>query len=139
APGPCPARADTDRHWRWVARTHPHRARNHSPVRSADAIRTRAATAPVDAWPLMPARSEEHTSELQSRENLVCRLLREKKKMSEKIDVKALREKVLATDDIQHDETYIEEWTVTLPIRTMSSANLKKMSKYTPDPIRIPS
>src|SRR5690606_40171552 len=41
-------------------------------------------------WTLIPlsaatrcqelARSEEHTSELQSRENLVCRLLREKKK-----------------------------------------------------------
>src|SRR5207302_8784243 len=29
-------------------------------------------------WP--PTRSEEHTSELQSRENLVCRLLLEKKK-----------------------------------------------------------
>src|SRR5690606_42039697 len=29
------------------------------------------------------ARSEEHTSELQSRENLVCRLLLEKKKKSE--------------------------------------------------------
>src|SRR5436309_12356105 len=29
---------------------------------------------------LMPLRSEEHTSELQSRENLVCRLLLEKKK-----------------------------------------------------------
>src|SRR5436309_5741045 len=29
-----------------------------------------------------PARSEEHTSELQSRENLVCRLLLEKKKNS---------------------------------------------------------
>src|SRR5690606_41490190 len=29
---------------------------------------------------LPPARSEEHTSELQSRENLVCRLLLEKKK-----------------------------------------------------------
>src|SRR5690606_39949975 len=28
-----------------------------------------------------PARSEEHTSELQSRENLVCRLLLEKKNM----------------------------------------------------------
>src|SRR5690606_39349304 len=28
----------------------------------------------------IPARSEEHTSELQSRENLVCRLLLEKKK-----------------------------------------------------------
>src|SRR5690606_40780475 len=30
--------------------------------------------------PLFGARSEEHTSELQSRENLVCRLLLEKKK-----------------------------------------------------------
>src|SRR5215475_15205782 len=30
--------------------------------------------------PARPARSEEHTSELQSRENLVCRLLLEKKK-----------------------------------------------------------
>src|SRR5690606_41659262 len=29
---------------------------------------------------LLPTRSEEHTSELQSRENLVCRLLLEKKK-----------------------------------------------------------
>src|SRR5690606_40034905 len=29
----------------------------------------------------MPVRSEEHTSELQSRENLVCRLLLEKKKI----------------------------------------------------------
>src|SRR5690606_42155582 len=29
--------------------------------------------------PRMPQRSEEHTSELQSRENLVCRLLLEKK------------------------------------------------------------
>src|SRR5207302_5738768 len=32
------------------------------------------------------ARSEEHTSELQSRENLVCRLLLEKKKNKEKND-----------------------------------------------------
>src|SRR5690606_40722948 len=30
----------------------------------------------------LPARSEEHTSELQSRENLVCRLLLEKKNYS---------------------------------------------------------
>src|SRR5690606_40690207 len=35
--------------------------------------------APV-AEPSPPRRSEEHTSELQSRENLVCRLLLEKKK-----------------------------------------------------------
>src|SRR5690606_40955769 len=31
-------------------------------------------------WPVSCPRSEEHTSELQSRENLVCRLLLEKKK-----------------------------------------------------------
>src|SRR5690606_40711236 len=33
----------------------------------------------------VPARSEEHTSELQSRENLVCRLLLEKKKNTRRI------------------------------------------------------
>src|SRR5690606_42047497 len=33
-----------------------------------------------DALPFSVARSEEHTSELQSRENIVCRLLPEKKK-----------------------------------------------------------
>src|SRR5690606_41384229 len=31
--------------------------------------------------PIAPPRSEEHTSELQSRENLVCRLLLEKQKL----------------------------------------------------------
>src|SRR5690606_41517864 len=36
-----------------------------------------ASPAGCAAW---PSRSEEHTSELQSRENLVCRLLLEKKK-----------------------------------------------------------
>src|SRR5207302_8836338 len=35
---------------------------------------------PSLGWPLANPRSEEHTSELQSRENLVCRLLLEKKK-----------------------------------------------------------
>src|SRR2546430_8889311 len=34
----------------------------------------------VDAQPELPGRSEEHTSELQSQSNLVCRLLLEKKK-----------------------------------------------------------
>src|SRR2546430_3879704 len=32
-------------------------------------------------WPWTDARSEEHTSELQSQSNLVCRLLLEKKKI----------------------------------------------------------
>src|SRR5690606_41761388 len=38
-----------------------------------------------DAGRVQVARSEEHTSELQSRENLVCRLLLEKKKNKYKI------------------------------------------------------
>src|SRR6266511_6251012 len=37
-------------------------------------------SAPTPAGGPPPMRSEEHTSELQSRENLVCRLLLEKKK-----------------------------------------------------------
>src|SRR5207302_9698680 len=41
--------------------------------------RLRRSSASINALPL-PLRSEEHTSELQSRENLVCRLLLEKKK-----------------------------------------------------------
>src|SRR3712207_8141260 len=36
-------------------------------------------------------RSEEHTSELQSRQYLVCRLLLEKKNIKDKIDVKRTR------------------------------------------------
>src|SRR5207302_5813318 len=42
---------------------------------------------------LAPCRSEEHTSELQSRENLVCRLLLEKKKKRRK-DI-LLRQKII--------------------------------------------
>src|SRR5690606_41723122 len=34
----------------------------------------------IEELPVLEQRSEEHTSELQSRENLVCRLLLEKKK-----------------------------------------------------------
>src|SRR3712207_7312121 len=36
---------------------------------------------PWAPWPPAPGRSEEHTSELQSRQYLVCRLLLEKKKL----------------------------------------------------------
>src|SRR6266511_3493653 len=43
----------------------------------------RPATTRWGRVPHRAARSEEHTSELQSRENLVCRLLLEKKKKSE--------------------------------------------------------
>src|SRR5215475_14698598 len=43
--------------------------------------------------PQAPARSEEHTSELQSRENLVCRLLLEKKKKKKKTKIKKNKKK----------------------------------------------
>src|SRR3712207_7657576 len=39
------------------------------------------------AWPNHPQRSEEHTSELQSRQYLVCRLLLEKKNLTEEPEV----------------------------------------------------
>src|SRR6266511_2338488 len=44
------------------------------------------------------ARSEEHTSELQSRENLVCRLLLEKKKKIRMTEVAAQEKKTSAVD-----------------------------------------
>src|SRR5688572_31034039 len=48
------------------------------PAQSPGRIRARR-TAARERWPAGP-RSEEHTSELQSQSNLVCRLLLEKKK-----------------------------------------------------------
>src|SRR5436309_10256066 len=49
-----------------------------SPVYVSTRPRILASWFTADPW--SPCRSEEHTSELQSRENLVCRLLLEKKK-----------------------------------------------------------
>src|SRR6266567_7731703 len=46
-----------------------------------------------NAGPPWPARSEEHTSELQSQSNLVCRLLLEKKKKKQKTKLKREKEK----------------------------------------------
>src|SRR5690606_40858742 len=42
-----------------------------------------------NAFEIGRLRSEEHTSELQSRENLVCRLLLEKKKKKKKLRIRA--------------------------------------------------
>lgn len=54
-----------------------------------------------------------------------------------KFDVKALREKVMAHDDIVNDEVYVEEWDVTLPVRTITTSDLKKVMKYKDDPVRM--
>src|SRR3712207_8361791 len=56
---------------REVLPVHHHRTRRR-PLQQVDALGERALA--------RPARSEEHTSELQSRQYLVCRLLLEKKK-----------------------------------------------------------
>src|SRR5439155_23138292 len=55
-----------------------------SPARRALPCPSTACRCPrtVSRWPTAPARSEEHTSELQSRGHLVCRLLLEKKKLT---------------------------------------------------------
>src|SRR5206468_8212273 len=59
------------------------RSANDAPeLRSCSAIPASARTSSTDAG----MRSEEHTSELQSRSDLVCRLLLEKKKKKERIN-----------------------------------------------------
>src|SRR2546430_12454128 len=51
-----------------------------APVVPGKQVRPLACSADPGASPSTPCRSEEHTSELQSQSNLVCRLLLEKKK-----------------------------------------------------------
>src|SRR5689334_23411278 len=45
-------------------------------------------------WTMSPARSEEHTSELQSQFHLVCRLLLEKKKKTELSSTDSIRSNI---------------------------------------------
>lgn len=54
-----------------------------------------------------------------------------------KFDVKALREKVMTSDDIQYDEVYVSEWDVTLPVKTLSTADMKKVYAAKKDEIRM--
>src|SRR5690606_40801655 len=49
------------------------------PAGFLDRLRLRRRSEDEGPFPMVKSRSEEHTSELQSRENLVCRLLLEKK------------------------------------------------------------
>src|SRR5207244_7527893 len=57
----------------------PHPGRPSQPRASARLASARTLSTPC-AWCVSPIRSEEHTSELQSPDHLVCRLLLEKKK-----------------------------------------------------------
>src|SRR6266511_5205941 len=57
----------------------------------------RRSSEPVAESPAAPIElsSEEHTSELQSRENLVCRLLREKNKHNRRVEIELVAFTVL--------------------------------------------
>src|SRR3712207_7151571 len=66
--------------FRSVARSLDGRA-GHSPAKRTGEARRRALLASFAGFAPLTLRSEEHTSELQSRQYLVCRLLLEKKKI----------------------------------------------------------
>src|SRR5690349_23489955 len=60
-------------------------ASNERPSLSAESARRSPSSDRIDRWlSNVDVRSEEHTSELQSRRDLVCRLLLEKKKKKKK-------------------------------------------------------
>src|SRR5260370_15917228 len=73
-------------------------AGNHSvQVRATNSTRATAASnaVPIDVESKEVPRSEEHTSELQSHLNLVCRLLLEKKKMRPQITKQHIRDVII--------------------------------------------
>jgi hypothetical protein len=57
--------------------------------------------------------------------------------MTKKFDVKALRQKVLNTDDVIYESFFVEEWDAELPIKTLGAPELKKLMKYKDDEIRM--
>src|SRR5947208_13255066 len=79
-------------------RPSPGRSGDHLPSTKKSAPPVRRSEEPKDPWP-RPARrngrwrSEEHTSELQSPDHLVCRLLLEKKKKKKKYTVQKNKHK----------------------------------------------
>src|SRR5690606_41499726 len=81
-----PGSLERRRHAPWLFPSQPHEARFAASCRRrftsvCDGAYTHASSRPkARQYAAVSPRSEEHTSELQSRENLVCRLLLEKKK-----------------------------------------------------------
>lgn len=57
--------------------------------------------------------------------------------MAKKFDVKAIREKALNSDDIQYDSIYVSEWDVELPVKTLSTSEMKEVMKYQNDQMRM--
>src|SRR5438034_5683171 len=83
--------------------------RSKPPRRFSRLVSETAASAPapnVESRTPRPTRSEEHTSELQSHSDLVCRLLLEKKKKKNKVktDEKKYEKKEIITRKVTHKE-----------------------------------
>ncbi|MGM0836045.1 MAG: hypothetical protein ACQEV7_07800 [Bacillota bacterium] len=57
--------------------------------------------------------------------------------MAKKFDVKALREKVLSTDDVKYESFYVEEWDAELPVKTLTAPEIKKLLVHKNDEIRM--
>lgn len=57
--------------------------------------------------------------------------------MAKKFDVKALREKVINSDDIQYESLYVKEWDVELPVKTLSTSEMKKVMEAQDDNVRM--
>jgi hypothetical protein len=57
--------------------------------------------------------------------------------MTKKFDVKALRQKVIASDDVQYDVVYVDKWDAELPVKTLVGNDLKRVMQYKDDPIRM--
>src|SRR3989440_2763268 len=83
-------RAKSDRHFKAV--THPI---NFNPgiIKGGDWASSVPAWCDVDCRIAILPRSEEHTSELQSRSDLVCRLLLEKKKTNQEVEHSAIHKR----------------------------------------------
>src|SRR2546427_6994392 len=60
-----------------------------APPVATGSARVTPASRTINAATMVAARSEEHTSELQSQSNLVCRLLLEKKKKNERYEIRS--------------------------------------------------
>jgi hypothetical protein len=57
--------------------------------------------------------------------------------MTKQFDVKALRQKVLDTEDVIYDSFYVKEWDAELPIKTLTAPELKQLMKHKNDEIRM--
>src|SRR5690606_42028173 len=76
-------------------------------------------------------RSEEHTSELQSRENLVCRLLLEKKKKTEKYkDAKVFNGHNMKCD-VTHEVQIVKDESVSREIRRLLLVRYRRCTLQT--------